>query len=284
MKNFSIFFLLLLCLSAKQLHAQSRTCATHTLFLEKSQLNPKLAQEQQLFEQRIQEYLLRKQQQRTNAASSDTTFVIPVVVHIIHNVSSGNTTGSNISDAQIFSQIDIMNQDFGRLNADTVSTPIQFEPFAADSKIQFCLANADPTGNPTSGIVRVYNSHSSWGISPSEEVTLKGLSYWPSDQYLNIWVCNLGGGVLGYAQLPGGYGLSGLGPVDLPATTDGVVIHYKAFGNTGTATVPYQLGRSATHEIGHWLGLRHIWGDIDASPGGFCGDDYVNDTPWQQTA
>lgn len=188
---------------------------------------------------------------------------IPVVVHVIYN-----TTTQNISDAQIQSQITILNEDFRRTNADKVNTPSTFTSVAADCEINFCLATKDPNGSSTSGITRTSTSVTSFDASDKMKYnSTGGKDAWPAGSYLNIWVCNLGGGLLGYAQFPGG-----------AAATDGVVVGYKYFGNTGTATAPFNKGRTATHEVGHWLNLRHIWGDAS------CGNDYVSDTPVHATS
>jgi hypothetical protein len=208
-------------------------------------------------------------------ATPEVIYEIPVVVHVIHNVASGAISGNNISDAQVRSQIDILNQDYSRNNADTSDTYPIFKSVGADTKIHFCLATLDPNGDETNGIIRVYNRKASFEIN--DDALLKGLSYWDDGKYLNIWVCNLTDPVLGYAQFPSYTSLVGLDQNGGADATDGVVIDYKAFGNIGTATSPYNLGRTATHEIGHWLGLIHIWGDTD------CGDDYIADTPTQRT-
>jgi pregnancy-associated plasma protein-A len=187
--------------------------------------------------------------------------VIPVVVHVVFNGAA-----QNISDAQIQSQIDVLNHDFRKTNADISNLPSVFQPLAADARIEFELATTDPNGNPTNGITRT--STTSNGFSDDNKVKhagTGGADAWPRDNYLNLWVCRLTGGLLGYAQFPGG-----------PADTDGVVILDTAFGNTGTAAAPFNLGRTATHEIGHWLNLRHIWGD---DGNGCSGDDFVADTP-----
>jgi hypothetical protein len=175
-----------------------------------------------------------------------------------------NGSAQNISAVQINSQIAVLNDDFRRLNADAANTPNDFIGVAADVEIQFCLASVDPSGNPTTGITRTSTTVSSFGTNDAvKSSSTGGVNAWPSSSYLNIWVCNIGGGILGYAQFPGG-----------PASTDGVVCGYQYFGTTGTAQAPFDLGRTATHEVGHWLNLRHIWGD-----GGCSFDDYVNDTP-----
>ncbi len=186
--------------------------------------------------------------------------VIPVVVHVVFNGAA-----QNISQEQIQSQIDVLNRDFRRTNPDVSSTPAVFQP-AADARIEFELASTDPAGNSTNGITRT--STTVTGFTDDDAVkhaSSGGADAWPRDKYLNLWVCRLSGGLLGYAQFPGS-----------PADTDGVVIRDTAFGTTGTAAPPFHLGRTATHEIGHWLNLRHIWGDDGT---GCSGDDFVADTP-----
>jgi hypothetical protein len=139
---------------------------------------------------------------------------------------------------------------------------------AADARIEFELAGTGPDGEPTGGITRTRTSTTSFGDDDRVKFgSAGGVDAWPSERYLNLWVCPLGGGLLGYAQFPGG-----------PPETDGVVIAHTAFGTVGTARAPFDLGRTATHEVGHWLNLRHIWGD-DGS--GCSGSDFVADTPNQ---
>ncbi|MCB0639531.1 MAG: T9SS type A sorting domain-containing protein [Lewinella sp.] len=185
---------------------------------------------------------------------------IPVVVHVIYNKST-----ENISDAQILSQIQVLNDDFRRTNSDADNTWSQ----AADSEIEFCMATTDPNGNPTTGITRTSTSVTAFSTNDNMKFNSSGgKDAWPASDYLNIWVCDISGGILGYAQFPGG-----------AAATDGVVIDYQYFGTIGTATSPFDLGRTATHEVGHWLNLRHIWGD------GNCNvDDFVTDTPTSDAA
>jgi hypothetical protein len=198
---------------------------------------------------------------RTLSGARTGVTVIPVVVHVVFN-----TQAQNISDAQVQSQITILNQDYRKTNADVSKTPAVFAPLCADSRIEFTLATKDPNGNPTNGITRTQTSTTSFSDNDKvKSSSTGGADAWPASDYLNLWVCPLGGGLLGYAQFPGG-----------PAATDGVVILSTAFGNTGTAAAPFNLGRTATHEVGHWLNLRHIWGD---DGGGCSGDDFVADTP-----
>lgn len=193
----------------------------------------------------------------------DNVITIPVVVHILYS-----NANQNISDAQVHSQIDVLNRDFRRMNTDTTLTPGMFKPVAADVEIEFCLASRDPQGNFTTGITRTQTSVNTFGLNNNAKFTSQGgKDAWPSSSYLNIWVCNLGSGLLGYAQFPGGN----------PAT-DGVVILYDAFGTVGNVQYPFHKGRTTTHEVGHWLNLYHIWGDDN----GTCsGTDYVGDTPNQ---
>ncbi|MEL7338841.1 MAG: M43 family zinc metalloprotease [Bacteroidota bacterium] len=186
---------------------------------------------------------------------------IPVVIHVVFSQDV-----QNITDEQIRSQIVVLNQDFGRTNPDRTQTPSYFGSRAAASKIRFQLASQDPYGNPTNGITRTRTSQGLF--SPSNNgvkySAMGGMDAWDTKSYLNIWVCKLGAGMLGYAQFPGG------GPIE----ADGVVIDYKFFGTTGTVKPPFDRGRTCTHEVGHWLNLKHIWGDGPCET-----DDFVADTP-----
>ncbi len=187
---------------------------------------------------------------------------IPVVFHVVYK-----TAAQNIADERLFEQLEILNNDFRRLNADSVNTPALFTAAAADFEIEFCLASVDPDGNPTTGINRVSTDVSSFNTDDDVKFSATGgADAWPADSYLNFWVCNLGAFLLGYAQFPGG-----------PDATDGVVINYPNVGYEDDG-YPYHLGRTATHEVGHWLDLRHIWGDDTNC----AGSDLVADTPNQK--
>lgn len=241
--------------------------------------NPNLEKSQQ-FENWVQQKLTQprldaQRSQRTQAA----TYVIPVVVHIIHN-GEPIGTGLNISDAQIQSQINVMNKDFQRMNLDASNTPAEFSGVAGSLDIEFVLAKQDPFGAATNGIQRVQGTKSVWTIN--DNATFKALSYWPAENYYNIWVINIPD-YLGYAQSPVS-NLPGLEDSPDDRLTDGVIVHYRAFGSNseglGTFALDskYNRGRTATHETGHFLGLRHIWGDDGSS---CSGTDYVEDTPNQ---
>ena len=194
---------------------------------------------------------------------------IPVVVHIIHNGEPlGN--GSNIHDNRIFEQIQRLNEDFRRQNADAVNTPPEFLGVAADTEIEFVLAQRDPWGLPTTGIVRVPGNRPVYDLVHNTE--LKALSYWPAEDYMNLWVAELDN-LLGYAQFPISSTLQGLEIASENRLTDGVVIDTDFFG-VNPGLTPESIGRTCTHEVGHFLGLRHTWGD-----GGCSVDDFCEDTP-----
>ncbi len=235
-----------------------RNCGTMQHLHEMEQRDPSTAQRMQVIERETNQWI------SSNSANKVAAVVtIPVVVHVVYN-----TATQNISDAQVNSQMNILNADFRKLNSDISLLPSVFAGLAADCEIQFCLAQRDPSGNATTGIVRKSTTTTSFSSNDNIKRNANGGSdAWPAGTYLNIWVGNLSGGLLGYAQFPGG-----------TASTDGVVILHSAFGNTGTAAAPFNKGRTATHEVGHWLNLRHIWGDAS------CGNDQVTDTPTQQTS
>jgi hypothetical protein len=177
------------------------------------------------------------------------------------------TAAQNISDAQILSQMEVLNNDFSNNNADGVNRPSAFANLAADVRIRFCIAQVDPNGKRTTGIIRKQTSVETFTADDAMKNSLSGGdNAWDAKKYLNIWVCNLGGRSLGYATLPGG-----------PADKDGVVIGSDVFGTVGNVRAPFNKGRTATHEVGHWLGVKHVWGDTD------CGDDGVDDTPRQKS-
>lgn len=256
-------------------HNGNIRCATVEYDQIRRKLNKKLGTNLE-FEAWLQNEIKTFKQQK--AGNRLPVLTIPVVVHVIHN---GDAIGSgeNITDAQVLSQIQVLNEDFRKM----LNTPgHNTNPVGADIEIEFCLATVDPNGNATNGIDRVNMGQTSWDQAPIES-TLKPQTIWDPTNYLNMWTCRFGGGassLLGYAQFPDNSGLSGLNASGGSANTDGVIMNYNAFGTAalddGTFVLnpTYNLGRTTTHEVGHWLGLRHIWGDGNCSQ-----DDYCNDTP-----
>ena len=196
---------------------------------------------------------------------------IPVVVHVIHN-GTPIGEGANIPLSQIQAQIDILNQDYSRQNPDAVNTSDEFVALAAAANIEFVLAKQDPNGLPSNGVNRVVGSKSVY--TPDDDALIGQLALWPPEEYMNIWVVPLQAPYLGYSSFP----ISELPGLEFPPSTretDGVTIDYRMFGTGGNASSS-SAGRTATHEIGHYFGLRHIWGD-----GGCEVDDFVEDTPNQ---
>lgn len=250
-------------------------CATtqYEQFLQEK--NPKRLTDAQ-FETWITPLVKKQKEMRIASKTAATIIVIPVVVHVIHN---GQAVGTapNISDAQVESQIMVLNEDFRRILG---SNGYNASSVGADVEIEFKLALQDPNGNPTNGIDRVNFGQSTWSLDDIE-ATVKPATSWNPSQYLNMWtVAFSNSNDLGYAQFPDASGLSGLDLNGGNANTDGVVSGYSVFGSknhpegsTFTLDSTYNLGRTMTHEVGHWVGLRHIWGDAT------CGNDFCADTP-----
>jgi len=232
-----------------------RECATSVYTEKLKSLDPSLTNRIVSVETFIKSQTIS---QRDLGNGESAVIKIPVVVHVLYN----NST-ENISDDQIKSQITALNRDFRRDNEDTVNTPDRFKNFAADVQVEFALATADIKGRATTGIIRKQTGINYFTNDDKIKFSSKGGDdAWDSRYYLNIWVGNLST-LLGYSSIPGA-----------ATNVDGVVINYKAFGTINVAS-PYDMGRTAVHEIGHWLGLKHIWGDT------YCGDDLVDDTPKQ---
>lgn len=219
--------------------------------------------------------LIKQKKSMRNSSESGGIITIPVVVHVIHN---GQEIGfaPNITDQQVQSQITVLNEDFRKM----IGTPgFNINPVGADTQIQFALAQQDPNGNPTNGIDRVAFCQNSWSDTEIES-TVKPVTIWDPTQYMNMWSVDFSDDdILGYAQFPDASGLLGLDASGGSSNTDGVVANYSSFGSTNFGTfflnAPYDKGRTMTHEVGHWLGLVHIWGDAT------CGNDYCADTPIQ---
>ena len=202
------------------------------------------------------------------AKKTGTIITIPVVVHVIYE----NST-ENISDAQVISQIQVLNDDYRKLNSDTGNVPAEFKSVAADVEVEFCLAVRDPDGNATNGITRTSTTVTNFSFGNPKSTSAGGKDGWPNADYLNFWVCDLGSGLLGYATPPGGN-----------PSQDGVVCGYQYIGKPpdNPFNSPFNKGRTATHEVGHYLGLAHTFqsGCSGTSPSNCAtsGDD-ICDTP-----
>jgi hypothetical protein len=261
MNKIIILTLFLVCLGFQSfskngilpLHNHKRTCGTE---------KPSKAWEID-FQQKVTQFIANQKANRGPEAN----YTIPVVVHVVYWNAS-----ENISAAQVNSQIDILNADFAGTGLNSGNVPSAFTALKSNTNITFCKATKDPNGNTMSepGIDRVnaqtagFNNPGSGWSRNYVTSTIKPSTTWDASKYMNVWVLPLGGGLLGYATFPGG-----------PANIDGVVIGHIYYGNTGVAQSPYDKGRTATHEVGHWLGLYHISGDQQ------CGDDLCDDTPEQ---
>lgn len=262
--NFILLSVVALVAAMPNANAQRVCGSMDNLMLQKAQ-DPQLEERMQ----QIENFTQRFEHEHQNNAR--TVVTIPVVFHVIHN---GDALGSseNIPDALIQAQLDQLNKDYRKLNSDASLIPSSFAGVAADAEINFCLAQRTPAGVATTGIERLNKTKSSWTMSQIES-SLKPTTIWDNTKYLNIWTVIFGGsdaGLLGYAQFPGG-----------AANTDGVVVVHTSVGSTSnpnSAGGVYGKGRTLTHEVGHWLNLRHIWGDAN------CGSDLVSDTPTQQTS
>lgn len=251
------FLTALLLITTTIIIAQHPHCMTFEKTVEMKATNPLLGEQIRIAKNQIDAYY----NDPANFSSRQGIITIPIVFHVMHN---GEPVGTlpNVSDAQLISQITQLNKDYRRLNSDTNLIPSVWKNVAADCQIEFCLASVDPSGASTSGITR-----HSMGASGTWSDARKTATTWDRNKYLNIWIATIGGGTLGYTMIPGG-----------PADQDGVVIDPLYIGVGGSSSAPFNKGRTASHEIGHWLGLDHTWGD----DGTACtGTDGVEDTPNQ---
>ena len=238
-----------------------KRCATAELLAKRKAADPSLEQRLIDEENKLQQWISQNANYKT-----ESTITIPVVVHVVYK-----TAVQNISDAQIHSQIDVLNEDYGRKNQDTANTPTPWKSIAGNPDIKFCLASRKPNGDWTTGIVRKQTTVTEFFLDDAVKYSNQGGDdAWDVTKYFNIWVCNIPS-VLGYAFYAS---------ISPPNDGFGPVIYYNAFGRVGTVSPPYDKGRTATHETGHCFDLVHIWGD----DGGACsGTDYVNDTPNQES-
>lgn len=259
---------------------QIRQCAT----MEQDSINRLRYPQRDNFddlEQAIQAKMKEFQRQIPNGRPNAELISIPIIVHVIHKGEAVGT-GMNLSQAQIQSQLAVLNEDFRRKAG---TNGFNTSPVGADIEIEFCLSPVDEQGNllPEPGIHRYNGGQDTWTRAQIDN-SLKPTTIWNSAKFFNVWTLKFGGedaNLLGYAQFPDQSGLSGLNEVGGSDKTDGVVIQYTSFGSAQKGSFPimsppYNKGRTLTHETGHWLGLRHIWGD------GNCATDFVDDTPTAQ--
>ncbi len=224
----------------------TKRCSTMEVLERHMAKSPNLESKMKAIEKQCEAFI---QLRKSGKANDLDRITIPTVVHVIYSKNE-----ENICSSQIASQIKVLNQDFTKTNTDITQIPEEFSTISADVKIRFELDT----------IIRVSSTRAEWGTNDQMKFSSNGGSdAIDSSKHLNIWVCNIGGGILGYAQFPGDN-----------ASTDGIVVSPQFFGTEGSASAPFDRGRTTTHEIGHWLNLRHIWGDGNCSV-----DDFVDDTP-----
>jgi hypothetical protein len=229
--------------------ATERKCSSDDVLQEQLKEDPSLRQRMDAIEEFTRRFKDNPQMERLLPGG---VIEIPVVFNVLYR-----TAAQNVSLAQLQSQIDVLNEDFAATNADYNLTSTYNTVKSGNIDVRFVLDQ----------VIRRSTNTISWSTNNAMKKNAKGIAPTSPTTKLNIWVCNMGGGILGYAQFPGG-----------SSATDGVVLDDNATGRTGTAAAPFNKGRTATHEVGHWLNLRHIWGDAT------CGTDQVGDTPTHNTA
>lgn len=226
-----------------------RQCASYEVLEEQLKADPGLEARMEAIEKFTRDF---EKNPAAYRLLPDGTMEIPVVFNVLYR-----TAAQNVSQAQLQSQVDVLNEDFAAANADYNLTSTYNSVKSGNTGIRFVLET----------VKRRSTTKTSWSTNDAMKKSAQGIAPTSPTTKLNIWVCNMGGGILGYAQFPGG-----------SSATDGVVLDDNATGRTGTAAAPFNKGRTATHEVGHWLNLRHIWGDAT------CGNDQVGDTPLHNTA
>jgi hypothetical protein len=262
LRNFTLFILAILYVIPA---LAQRKCGTEEAMQQLIAANPALQKVRERKEAHLQEMTRSIKQSRAQMKTTYPVVTIPVVVHIVLR------NPALVTDEQVQSQIDALNRDYTASAGDISAVPAAWKPLIGDAGIQFCLAQRTPDNNPTNGIERVTTTRNSFSVNNSastvKHVATGGADAWNSNDYLNIWVCNLSDNYLGIATFPDGY----------PASEQGVVITYTGFGTSGSAVAPFNEGRTTVHEIGHFFSLRHIWGDES----GCAADDGIDDTPLQ---
>jgi hypothetical protein len=246
-------------LMAQTSHNHKR-CHTDEIMEIKKNENPvEYLEKENNWKNEVADYLEKKKLHKSAMVNNDT---VTLVFHVVYKTST-----QNIHDSLIHNQIDILNTDYAGDNADSVGVPNVFKPFRGAPNIYFRLANRDPQGNPTTGINRYETTKSSFTVNTDavKFASQGGADSWDTENYVNVWICRLSGGILGYALLPTSHG----------DNDDGVVLNYQFVGKNNTSQ--YNRGRTAVHEFGHYFGLQHVWGSF----GGCTDDDGFNDTPIQ---
>jgi hypothetical protein len=285
------YLLLVTILCTNQAIAQ-RGCQS-VLNLEEMQLkNPQQYSKYMEINKFTEDFIKNPENAQLRLVNDAGIIVIPVVVHILHLSGDGIGSGRNLSLQRIQNQIDVLNADFRRFNADAINTPAPFAAVAADFGFEFRLACQDPNGNFTQGVTRTITQTVNFanptpnvvGISVADETamgikmtSIAGRDPWPTNRYLNIWSCSFSDETLGYGSYPHQYSAN--------PNLDGVVIRTNVFGNSnpliqfpdGNLAAGFNRGRTATHEVGHWLNLKHLWGSSTAT----CQTDDISDTPIQ---
>jgi len=261
-----IFLPGIILLVALSIQAQTKRCLAQEHYKQALAHNPELAAKRAAQRKSINQIIKSHRNEKNKAVVT-----LPIVFHVLHN-----SPTQNIDSTQIASQIDVINADFRKLNSNIGILQGGFVNLAADTEFEFKLATTDPNGNATNGITRKATTNPAIGGSDTDyyDPAKGGVAAWDPERYINVWVVNINsaGGDFGFATFPG--------EAD-PKSSDGCVIDYKYFGTTGTAAAsqPQHLGRTLTHELGHYFGLFHIWGDVDD-----CSvDDDIADTPLQET-
>ena len=249
-------------ISNKLIVPDKRTCGTldHHDYLK--QTRPNYEKDFDEYNKMLEHYL-ETNRNNTGLNSTNAVITIPVVIHVVYR-----TATENITDAQAISQFSVLNADFQRTNADT-TLGSAFYGAAGRVNFQFCLAQRDPNGNPTTGVVHKQTTVTTFSTNDAVKFTAQGGdNAWDVTRYMNIWVCNLGASLLGYGEFP----------TTALSNTWGLVLNYTCTGTIGTAQAPFDLGRTGTHEFGHCFNLFHIWGDDN---GACTGSDQCTDTPNQ---
>jgi hypothetical protein len=245
------------------LSAQVERCGTHW----RRATSSNWAAQKEAIDQAVEQWL----EQHSSSVELRSTITIPVVVHVVWHREE-----ENISDAQVLSQLDIINDDFNAQNEQLDFLPAEFRDVLGDVGIEFCLSDVDDRGRAATGITRTYTNERSIASNQAiiKDATFGGVDAWDTRRFLNIWVGRRDDRILGDATSPG----------EVEEELDGVVIDFRAFGDQGTVVgnEPYHLGRTLTHELGHYFGLRHIWGE--GAGNDLCiFDDGISDTPVQES-